>query len=150
MPNDQATADQVYLDAVATALAGEQPGDCTNRLKEVLACGVDADARIFAKCARCRGCRPEVGRILKWPELCTRCADYMESDYRGAVDYQAGLERHPLRLLAENPNVPRLVVRGQVVEVWPRTEDEGWWIRPGQQVPLCSGVAMRAQDIAQA
>ena len=64
----------------------------------------------FAKCERCWKCLPEVGRLWKWPELCARCADYMDTEYPHAEAFQRALEHHPLRLLAEDPCVPRLMV----------------------------------------
>lgn len=77
-----------------------------------------------AKCHRCRKYLPEVGKIYKWPDVCWRCSDVMDSFEENNPDlykkYADAMQDHPMRKAAnERPNVKRLLAdNGEILEVW--------------------------------
>jgi len=80
-----------------------------------------------SKCARCRNHDVAVGRIWKWPELCWRCSDVMDTIEQHAADQNASTgdylvdpaafktywldhyDLHPIRQLALDHGVTKLV-----------------------------------------
>lgn len=100
---------------------------------------VEVSVTTFAKCERCWQHLPEVGKIFKWPDLCWRCTDVLDALHQKAIDeetepkfydkYLKTFETHPIKALAKNPSVKRLLSKsGKILEIW-GTEEQMPWAR---------------------
>ena len=130
------------------------------------------------KCARCRNHDVAVGRIWKWPELCWRCSDVMDVIQESANDANGSsgdylddpaafkeywldyYDQHPIRRLAEDQTVTKLVKRADgarvttkvpmngdvVLEVWGNEEQMPWVRSPDQSVVFTTAVRQPKDD----
>ncbi len=83
------------------------------------------------KCKRCWKYSLEVGRLVKWPETCYRCVDFLEQLGEGNPIYQRlqeQLTNHPIRQLTLVEEIPRFVHKNGLVELFPRNYEEAPWL----------------------
>jgi predicted amidophosphoribosyltransferase len=94
--------------------------------------GVDIHVTEHAKCQRCWQYLSEVGKIYKWPDLCWRCADVMDSFEKDRPElydkWIKAMTDHPMRKYAdEHPEIKRLLSKaGDVLEIWFPKEVMTW------------------------